>query len=65
MENERNMRGNECKMKGDERKKKQKMTFVLTLDQGCSHPQQAGNFTLIVYRELTTCKQNDKSKKKR
>ena len=34
----------------------------MLVDQGCSHQQKAGKFTLIVYRELTTW-ENDKSKK--
>jgi hypothetical protein len=47
---ERNMRGNEYKMKGDERKGTQKMTSVDSRPRMLSHPQKAGKF----YRELTT-----------
>jgi len=52
---------NACKWKEDERKWKQKMTFVDSRPRMLSHPQKAGNFTLLVYRELTTW-ENDKRK---
>ena len=65
MQNERNMRGNECKMKGDERKWKQKMTFVDSRPRMLSHPQKAGNFTLLVYRELTREKTIRENKRKK
>jgi hypothetical protein len=48
------MRGNGCKMKSDERKQKQQMTSIDSQPRMLSHPQKAGKFTLLVYRELTT-----------
>ena len=62
MQHQRNMRGNECKWKGDKRKWTQKMTSVDSRPRMPSHPQKAGQITLLVYRELTTW-ENDKSKK--
>ena len=63
MQNVRNMRGNGWKMKSDERKQKQQMTSIDSQPRMLSHPQKAGKFTLLVYRELTTW-ENDKSKTK-
>ena len=54
MQNQRNMRGNECKVKSDERKWKQQVTSVDSRPRMLSHP-------LLVYRELTTW-ENDESK---
>jgi len=41
-------------MNSDERKIKQQMTSVDSRPGMLSHPQKAGKFALLVYRELTT-----------
>ena len=63
MQHERNIGGNESKIKCDERKWKHTMTSVDSRPRMLSHPQKTGKIALLVERELTTS-ENDKSKKK-